>query len=56
MTDECSEYECFNCGKQLWKRYFEANYGSEEGQETFCSKKCGKEFILKHLEYEEVRI
>ncbi|MEK6879869.1 MAG: hypothetical protein AABY22_09695 [Nanoarchaeota archaeon] len=54
---EISEYECVNCGKQLWKKYYETNY-YVLGEETlqFCSKKCGKIGIIKFLEFYEEEI
>jgi predicted RNA-binding Zn-ribbon protein involved in translation (DUF1610 family) len=57
MTEYCSEYECENCGKQLWKSYWRCTtYCSEEGEEYFCSKKCGISFITKQLNFEKEQI
>ena len=53
---DMSEHECMNCGKQLWKRYFAVNCAFEDGELEFCSKKCGKEYVLKYLDFEKIDI
>jgi hypothetical protein len=56
QKQECSEHECAECGKQLWKVVWIANACFDDGYSEFCSKKCGFKFYKKYLEFEKEEI
>lgn len=55
ICPDISETECWQCGKQLWKRVFISNFTYLDDMETeleFCSKSCGKKWIIGNLDFE----
>ena len=63
MVDKFSEFECAECGKQLWKRKFDIsiddtdlNFYEDEGTIEFCSKKCARKWMDKKIKVFRVDI
>lgn len=56
MRIETSEYECSQCGKDLYKFRWMPNVESGDGYVEFCSKKCGKKFFEKYLSFQKEEI